>query len=98
MDTNTAAAIAGSVIGVMGGVIGTCFSVVNTSRPRERALMIRLAALVWLSLAAALIAWLFVVPQPWKPLASFVGVPLSLAIPWMNRRLARARAEDASGG
>ena len=95
-----AAAIAGSVIGVLGGVIGTCFSVVNTSRPRERALMVRLAALVWLLIPAALVAWLFLMPQPWKPLASLVGFPLSLSIPWMNRRLARARAEDAdaSGG
>jgi hypothetical protein len=60
-------------------------------------LMIRLAALVWL-LIPALVAWLFLVPQPWKPLASLVGAPLSLSIPWMNRRLARARAEDASRG
>jgi hypothetical protein len=87
--------IAGSVIGVMGGAIGTYFSIRNTGRPRERALMIRLSVLAWLWIAA-LMAWLFLMPRPWNQAAFLLNLPLLLSIPRWNRRLALARAEDKS--
>ena len=97
MDSGTAGGIAGGVLGVMGGVIGTYCSIRNTSRPRERALMIRLGALGWLWMAA-LTAWLFVIPSPWDQAAIHLSLPLLLLIPWLNRKLARARSEDESVG
>jgi hypothetical protein len=95
MDAGMVGGIAGGVIGCMGGAIGTYFSVVNASRPRERALTIRFAAACWLWLAAVA-AWTFVVPRVW--LAScppaMLACSMTLLVPWCNRRLAEARAED----
>lgn len=93
MDAGMAGGLAGGIIGVMGGVIGIYFSIRNTTRPRERALMLRLAALSWLWLAG-LVAWLFLMPRPWNQAAILLNLPILLSIPRMNRRLARARAED----
>jgi ABC-type transport system involved in multi-copper enzyme maturation permease subunit len=93
MDAGMVGGIAGSVIGVMGGVIGTYFNVKNTSRPRERALMIRLSLLCWLWLAV-LAAWLLLITRPWNQAAILMIFPVLLLIPWGNRRLARAHAED----
>ncbi len=63
MDAGMAGGLAGGVIGVMGGAIGTYFSIRNTSRPRERSLMLRLSALVWAWLAI-LVAWMLLMPRP----------------------------------
>jgi hypothetical protein len=91
MDAGMAVGHAGGVTGVMGGVIGTYFSIRNTTRPRERALMLRLAALcrAWL---AGMAAWLFLMPRPWNQATILLNLPLLLSIPRMNRWLARARA------
>jgi hypothetical protein len=92
MDAGTVGGIAGGVVGCMGGLIGTYFSVVNATRPRERALTIRFAVACWLWLAAVMTLSVLV-PQPWRGLAP-LGCLITLAIPWCNRRLALARAED----
>src|SRR4051812_42265464 len=63
MDAGMAGGLAGGIVGVMGGAIGTYFSIRNTTRPRERALMLRLAASCWLWLAG-LVAWMFLMPRP----------------------------------
>jgi hypothetical protein len=80
----------------LSGVIGTYFSIRNTKRSRERALAIRLAAFCWIWLASQA-AWLFFMPRPWDLAAILLNFPILLLIPWMNRRPARARAEDVSG-
>ncbi len=90
-------AIAGSLIGVMGGAIGTYFSIKNATQPRERALMIRFAGfgVLWM---AALIAWLFLMPRPLAQAAFLFSLPVLAVIPWGNRKLARARAQDQAKG
>ena len=93
MDAGTACGLAGSMMGLMGGAIGTYFSVVNTRKPRERALMIRIAVLGWLWMAA-LIGLLFLLPVPWNQMAMLLNVPVLMLIPAGNRKLAVARAED----
>jgi uncharacterized membrane protein YfcA len=93
MDPGMAGGIAGAVIGVMGGVLGTYASVRNATRPRERALTNRLAALGW-TWMAAMAGWLILMPRPWNQAAVLLNLPVLLAIPWGNRVLARARTED----
>jgi hypothetical protein len=93
MDPGMVGGIAGGVVGCMGGLIGTYFGVVNTSKPRERALAIRFAAAVWFWLAAV-VAMAFLTPPPWRQLFQSLGPAPTLAIPWCNRKLAAARAED----
>lgn len=97
MDSGTVGGITGGVLGVMGGVIGAYCSIRNTSKPRERALMIRMVGLCWLWIAV-LLALLFLLPSPWDSAAFFLIFPPLLLIPWMNRMLARARAKDESAG
>lgn len=95
MDAGMAGGIAGGVIGTMGGVVGTYFSIRNTTKPRERALMLRLAALGWAWLAM-MMAWLVLVPRPWNQIAFVMNIPVLMAIPRMNRWLARAREADVA--
>ena len=86
--------IAGGVIGVMGGLAGTYFSIKNTNGPRERAFVIRAAALCWLGVSAFL-ACLFLLPRYWG-LLLWVVYPPSLFgfIRWANQRQGGARLED----
>jgi hypothetical protein len=93
MDAGTAGGIAGGVVGCMGGLIGTYFSIANASGPRERALTIRFAAACWLWLAAVM-ALMFLLPRPWGQLLIPLGPAPTLAIPWCNRKIAAAQAED----
>jgi hypothetical protein len=92
MDPGMVGGIAGGIVGCMGGLIGTYCSVVNASRPRERALTIRFSVACWLWMAAFM-AFAFLAPRPWGQLAP-VATCITLAIPWCNRKLAAARAED----
>lgn len=93
MDPGLAGGIAGGVIGVMGGLIGTIVGVKNTSKPRERAFAVRMAALMWGCMAAAAL-WVFLAPRPWNQGAMLFSMPILMLIPAMNRRMAAARAED----
>ena len=96
MDQGLFWAIVGSLIGVLGGVIGTYFSIRNTSGPRERAFMIRVAVVAWIAITAFLLG-LLMVPRPfnfllWVP----YGLALPLGIGWCNRRQQTIRAEEAA--
>lgn len=86
-------AIAGGLIGMMGGAIGVYVSLKHATRPRERSLMIRFASLTALWLLV-LVAWLFLMPPPWGPWALALSLPALLVVPWVNRRAVRARALD----
>jgi len=93
MDAGMVGGIGGAVIGCMGAAIGTYCSVVNATRPRERALTIRLATAgsFWLAAVMAVICF---APRPWGQLAVPLGPGITLAIPWCDRKLAAARADD----
>jgi uncharacterized membrane protein len=89
--------IGGSVLGVLGGAIGTYFSVKNTAGPRERAFMIRAAALCWVAVATFLAA-LWWTPLPYQLwLWALYGISLPLAIRAGNRRQEQIRREEAAG-
>lgn len=92
MDASNFGAIAGSLLGLLGGVVGTCFSVKNTHSPRERRFVIRVAGLCWLALGlSALGVWLF------PSLRAWTWVPVCLlvvgGVPWMNRRQSELRQD-----
>ncbi len=82
------------MVGVLGGIVGTYFSIKNTNGPRERAFAIRAAALCWLGVSAFL-ACLFLLPLNWRLLLWVVYLPsLFWFIRWANERQAGARVED----
>ena len=95
MDPGLIGGIIGGGLGVLGGAIGTYFSIKNTAGPRERAFMIRVAFVTWV-LVTAFVCGLFALPRPfnfllWVP----YGIALPLTILWCNRRQGRIRAEEA---
>ena len=93
MDTSNLAGTICIVLGVLGGVVGTYFSIRNTNSPRERRFMIRAAVLVWLALGlTALVVYYLPTWRAW------VWVPISImvvvGVPLLNRRQEMIRKED----
>ena len=91
--------VGGTVIGIMGGVIGSYFSIKNTTTPAERSLMVRFVIALWtavvvligvplaLSIAGIIPRWTY-----WACFALFFVV-LGPAIWWVNRRQAERPKE-----
>ncbi len=94
MDTTDIGGIFGSVLGILGGVVGTYFSIRNTNSRRERRFVIRAAIVVWMALGLTALA-VFYRPAlrtwAWVPICLMVvvGVPLG------NRLQERIRREEA---
>jgi hypothetical protein len=64
-------------LGVLGGAIGTYFSVKNTSGPRERAFMIRVSIFTWIAVSIFVAALMFL-PKPYNWL---LWIPYGIALP-----------------
>jgi hypothetical protein len=91
-------ALVGSSVGVLGGVIGTYFSIKNTHGPRERAFTIKAAVVSWAAIVAFLAA-LWLIPSPYR---HFLWLPYALLLPWgirvWNRRQEQIRREESGAG
>jgi hypothetical protein len=96
MDNGLAGAIVGSVIGLAGGIVGTWFSIRNTSGPRERSFMVRVSVIAWIAITA-FVAGLLLLPRPYNWL---LWVPYAIALPLcirsLNRRQQQIRAEETA--
>jgi hypothetical protein len=84
----------GGGIGLVGGAVGTYFSIKNTLGPRERSFMIRVSAIAWVLITLFLVG-LMTLPKPynfllWVP----YGIALPLSIRWCNRRQLAVRADE----
>lgn len=83
----------GPALGVLGGIVGTVFSLRNTSSPRERRFVIVAAISIWL-LIGLIVTVLHFVPS----LRSCVWVAIValavLGIPIFNRQQERSRLEE----
>ena len=90
--------IAGGTIGMMGGLVGTYFSIKNTQGPRERALMIKAAVYCWIFIALFL-AGMLLLPHRYNLL---LVIPYLAVLVWGIRKLnatqLRIRNEEASAG
>lgn len=95
MDAVMAGVILGVAAGAIGGIVGTAASIRNTNSPRERAFVIRCAAVMWIAVILLLVGmeWL---PRPMGTLL-LVGMFLVLfpAITRLNAVQQRIRREDA---
>ena len=88
-------AILGSLLGLLGGVIGTYFSIKNTNGPRERAFMIKVGIGVWVGILL-FAGLLFALPSPYRFLLWIpYGVLLPLVIIYVNRTQQRIRQEQS---
>ena len=98
MNPSTLAPLVGGAVGVLGGIVGTYFSIHNTKSPAERRFIGRAAAWTWFGLSIFL-AVLFLLPEPWRWL---VWIPYTFILPFairhMNRRQNAIRESDRSNG
>ena len=87
--------IAGVVIGLTGGMIGTYFSVKNTNGPRERAFVVKAVLISWTAILVFL-ALILVLPDPYRWL---MWIPYNILLPFGiihgNRRLQAIRQQEA---
>ena len=86
----------GGIVGVAGGIFGTYCSIRNTNGPRERAFMIRAAAICWVGILIFVVL-VFVLPHPYRLLMWIpYGILLPLGIVTGNRMQQRIRQEEAA--
>ena len=90
-------AIGGSVIGVLGGLIGTWATVHNAQGPNERRLAYQLAS-IFLVFYSVLVVGFFLVPQPYGLILHAINICVLLQIPRMNRWFQQARQADLDEG
>ena len=95
--------IVGSAIGILGGLIGTYFSIKNTKTPAERRFMVKMGIGIWvalllliglplvLALVGAIPKWLY-----WTMVAVFF-ILLVPTILWGNKHQAALREEKEIG-
>lgn len=82
--------------GLLGGALGTWYSIRNTRTPAERRFMIWCSIGVWVFVTAFL-GGLFLIPPPYNQLLWLPYVILLiLAIRWMNGVQARLRGEGGN--
>jgi hypothetical protein len=97
VDAGLVGGIVGATIGVLGGLVGTYFSIRNTAGPRERRFMIRVAIVAWIAVSA-FVAGLLLLPKPYNLL---LWIPYGIALPsgilWCNRRQRLIRGEEGIG-
>ena len=88
--------VGGTVLGVLGGAVGTYFSIRNTRGPRERAFMIRASVACWAAVAAFLVV-LWLIPSPYRFL---LWIPYGSGLAWAvragNRVQEQIRREEAA--
>lgn len=93
MDAGLIGAIAGSALGVAGGLVGTYVAVKNTRGPRERRFMLKVGVAVWGMLVLLALALVFM-----PSLRFWVWLPLTLlvllGIPFVNRRQQAIRRDE----
>jgi hypothetical protein len=90
--------IVGGAIGLLGGAVGTYFSIKNTLGPRERAFVTKASVICWVFVTAFLVA-MFLLPSPqrfllWVP----YGILLPIGIRVWNRKQMAIRKEESGEG
>lgn len=71
----------GGIIGVLGGLVGTCFTIKNTKSPRERAFATKASIICWV-LVIAFVAAMLLIPTWHKHL---LWIPYSVLLIWEIR-------------
>ena len=96
MDQGAQWGILGGILGCIGGIVGTYFSIKNTNGPNEKAFMIKGAIIGWIGIILFL-ALMFILPNPyrfylWIP----YGIILPIAIIKGNKIQAKIRQEESN--
>ena len=98
MHPGTIGAIAGSAIGIVGGIVGTYFSIKNTNGPKERSFVMKASALTWVTVVIFLCARLLL-PSPYNNLMWVpYGLLLGFGIRKFNETQKRIRDAETNVG
>ncbi|MEM9941089.1 MAG: hypothetical protein AAF939_05830 [Planctomycetota bacterium] len=90
--------IAGSIIGLMGAIIGTCIPIARSESRREKIFLVRCAMVMWILIAVFLVA-LFTIPYPYSQLVWIpVGAWMTMGIRYINNRQVEIRGEVVNDG
>jgi hypothetical protein len=85
----------GAGLGILGGLVGTYFSIRNTNSPRERTLMIKASVVFWIALVPFL-GLMFALPNPYRHLLWIpYGILLPLGVKLVNRMQQNIRNEES---
>ena len=95
MNSGLLGGMAGRALGILGGVVGTYFSIKNTNSPRERAFMINASILCWV-FVLAFVFGMWLIPGFYKTLlVPIYIVGLVAGILSWNKKQAQIRAEES---
>lgn len=98
MHPGTIVAIAGSAIGIFGGIVGTYFGIKNTNGPKERSFVMKASALTWVTVVIFLCA-LLLLPSPYNSLMwAPYGLLLGFGIRKFNETQKRIRDAETNVG
>ena len=91
--------IGGGLLGIVGGIIGSYFSIKNTNGPRERQFTIKLSAVVWVAVTLFLVL-MFAIPRPYNAL---LWIPYAILLPigikyWNRKQIEIRKIESAEQG
>ena len=96
MNIGLIGGIAGGVLGLTGGIVGTYFSIKNTNGPREKTFMIKASIWGWIGILVFLVLMLLL-PNPYRFLLWIpYGILLPIAIIRGNKIQAKIRQEESS--
>jgi len=95
MDAGLIGGVAGGVVGLASGIIGTYFSIKNTNGPKERAFMVKASVVCWIAVTLFL-GLMFILPNPYR---HFLWIPYAILLPlgivFGNRTQRRIRKEES---
>ncbi len=88
--------IGGGVLGVMGGAVGTYFSISRAKGDAARTFMIKSSVVGWI-VVSVFVAAILLLPPPWKHLVWVpYGLFLPLGIAYVNKRLAKLESKGGT--
>lgn len=89
MDTGLIGGIAGGTLGLIGGSIGTYFSIKNTRGPRARASMIKWSIFIWIGIGLFL-GLIFTLPVAYR---HYLWIPYAILLPVGIAALSREQSK-----
>jgi len=90
-DIGTIIGIIGALIGVAFGVFGTVLSITRTNPGEERKLMVKASVIIWIKVMVFISLVIFL-PAPWKFWLWILYVPLLFFCIWkINRSMQKLR-------
>ena len=88
--------VVGSIVGVIGGLVGTYIPIANSQSQRERNFLIQCSIVVWVFIAGFL-TLLLTLPSPYSHLLWIpLGASMTYGMRYINETQSRIRMEESA--